>query len=257
MTKRQFGGVFRTAFNKAGGPPWHAIIVLPDRPDVSFPVWAKAYVSMKLFGLLGTLKLLRISMLPWTLASCEKDRGVTSKWLPTVTFPTTKIYNQKSISNEEIYNVLKNLDPDVLVSVGAPVIFKKKVLELPRYGAINVHNGRIPKYRGQFCTFWEVLHREKWAYTCIHEMVPKVDAGRVLAFDRINVHHANSFLGIMIEKRRLGGQLLAEVLNEFGRLKQMPERTSALDTTKTTEDYFRFPTLKDIRAFSWKHRSRK
>ena len=45
---------------------------------------------------------------------------------------------------------------------------------------LNIHSGRLPKYRGMMPTFWQLLAGEREATITVHEMVPRLDAGAVL-----------------------------------------------------------------------------
>ena len=76
---------------------------------------------------------------------------------------------------------VKALAPDVLCSVAAPEIFRPPLLALAPRGAVNIHSGRLPVYRGMMPTFWQMMHGERAVTITVHEMAEKLDAGQVLA----------------------------------------------------------------------------
>lgn len=248
------GGVFAQAYRESKGPPIHAVLVLADRRDLDFPYWAKALVSWRLFGVGGTFRLVMARVLGRPLPP-DRRVGLHRDWLSTLAWPETQLIYCRSINEIQAITALETIQPDLLVSIGAPVIFKQAVLEIPRIGAINVHNGRLPKYRGHFGTFWEVQQGERWAYTCIHQMATKVDAGAEVAYHRLHVDDFRTFLDLMIEKKRAGGALLANVVQTIAREDSLPERTDRM-RAECEEGYFGWPTLVDIRKFSWSKRMR-
>ena len=58
------------------------------------------------------------------------------------------VYQPGKIREEENVKILKEIDPDVIVVVAFGQIIPQSVLDIPRYGCINVHASLLPKYRG-------------------------------------------------------------------------------------------------------------
>lgn len=54
----------------------------------------------------------------------------------------------KSLKNDEVYDKLKELNPDLIIVAAYGKIIPKNIIELPRLGIINVHSSLLPKYRG-------------------------------------------------------------------------------------------------------------
>lgn len=69
---------------------------------------------------------------------------------------------------------------DYLWSIVNATILPPAVLKLPRYYAINYHDGPLPRYAGSNVTSWALLHSEKYHGVTWHRMTPQVDAGLVL-----------------------------------------------------------------------------
>lgn len=155
-------------------------------------------------------------------------------------------YYCESLEQEAAF---RTMQPDLLVSVGSSKIFKRSTLELPRIGTINIHNAQIPKYRGHFGTFWEAYHRENWGYICIHEVVQKVDAGRIIALDRVKISDFSSFLDLLIEKKRRGGILLAQTIREIQDQGSLLEAEVTPDDTEVAEGYYGWPSFSDLLKF--------
>ncbi len=101
-------------------------------------------------------------------------------------------------------------EPRYIISAGLPEIVSSRILALARLGAINVHNGALPEARGHFATFWEYQQRQTIGTVTVHRMTARVDSGPVLATAQTPLS-GKSLLRAIIEKKRVGGRLLAEV----------------------------------------------
>lgn len=75
---------------------------------------------------------------------------------------------------------LKVLDPDLIVVVAYGRILPRAVLELPRYGCINVHASLLPKYRGAAPIQWAILDGETETGVTIMQMDAGLDTGDML-----------------------------------------------------------------------------
>ena len=64
-------------------------------------------------------------------------------------------------NNVEFINEIKALKPDVICVVAYGKILPKEILEIPKYGSINVHGSLLPKYRGAAPIQWAVLNGDK------------------------------------------------------------------------------------------------
>lgn len=250
----QFIRVLLTAYLRAGGVPFSLILFLPDRADIGYPAWAKPLVGHRLLGVAGLLKMLRVRLGNFALTSAERDMGLGCSWEHILPQVCAKCIEAPSVKKKVYLPILEKQDMDILVSCGSPIIFKKEILELPSIGALNIHNGRVPMYRGHFATFWEVLNDEKYGYVSIHEMLEKVDTGRVVVSEKQLISDSKSFLDLLIAKKQMGGKTLAGLLAEIEASGgKIPDRDLALPEDKINGMYFGWPTLSEIRKFKWNY----
>lgn len=73
------------------------------------------------------------------------------------------------------------LRPDLLITGGFNWIIPADVLAVPRLGAINFHDGLLPKYRGLNATGWALRNEEPQIGFTVHRMTPRLDDGPILA----------------------------------------------------------------------------
>jgi methionyl-tRNA formyltransferase len=150
----------------------------------------------------------------------------------------------RSVNAPEYLEMVRRLSPDVIVSVAAPEIFRKEILQIPRLGCINIHSGRLPVYRGMMPTFWQMLHGEPAVTVTVHEMAEKLDAGRILGTVTVPIAARDSLDRIIITTKEQGARLLADVLAKLHQ-----GRATATPVNMNGARYFSFPKREHVREF--------
>jgi len=139
---------------------------------------------------------------------------------------------------------LRDLAPDVILSVAAPQIFKGPLLSVPKWGCINSHSGPLPRYRGMMPTFWQMFHGEKRIGVTVHTMVPDIDGGEVLQQEFTDLLPGESLHDVIVRTKRMAARMVRETLEVIrdGRVERRP-----MDMTQAS--YFSFPKPEDTRKF--------
>jgi methionyl-tRNA formyltransferase len=237
-----FAKTFFESFLSIRQKKFTKIIILPSIERNSFPTYLRPLVAIKLMGIIGTIKYIKYKVLN-TYKDSFHFGSITNE------LKIVENYSQKDLISE-----VSSLNPDILISVGAPIIFSKELLSLPTIGAINLHNGNIKKYRGHFSTFWEAFNKESNFSISLHEMNEKVDSGMMLDHVSRNKNNFKDFFDVMLWKKQAGGKLLANTLNKF----EINKTFYAISADKSNSNeskssYYGFPSFKDIMKFSfWK-----
>ena len=154
------------------------------------------------------------------------------------------MYPAQSVNAPEYLQQVRELAPDVILSVAAPEIFRKGILAIPRLGCINIHSGRLPVYRGMMPTFWQMMRGETAVTVTVHEMAEKLDAGGVLATSTIPIAPQDSLDRVITVTKQEGARLLIQVLEKL-RLNQ----ASAAPVDMSEASYFSFPKREHVREF--------
>jgi methionyl-tRNA formyltransferase len=89
--------------------------------------------------------------------------------------PTQIITNLRKAN---IKNNLKKIDLGIIC--GFPYIFPKDFLNLPKYGMINCHAGKLPKYRGGSPLNWQLINREKYIGLSVIKVSKGIDEGKII-----------------------------------------------------------------------------
>jgi methionyl-tRNA formyltransferase len=85
------------------------------------------------------------------------------------------------VNSEDNIRELKELDVDLFLSAAYPQIFSKRLLEIPRLGAVNFHPSLLPKYRGAHPHFWQIVNGESQGGITAHFMTEKIDDGNIIS----------------------------------------------------------------------------
>jgi len=122
---------------------------------------------------------------------------------------------QKIRNNEEFYNTMKELNPDVCVVVAFGQILPKEILELPKYGCVNVHGSLLPKYRGAAPIQWAVINGEKEAGVTTMQMDTGIDTGDMFKKSYVTLAEDETGGSLFDKLAGVGADLLIETLKDI------------------------------------------
>ena len=97
------------------------------------------------------------------------------------------VFQPRSFKTEEAFQQLKDLEPDLVVVTAYGQILPKRVLELPRYGCVNVHASLLPDYRGASPIQQVILRGETKTGVTIMQMDRGLDTGDILLMQEIPI----------------------------------------------------------------------
>ena len=88
---------------------------------------------------------------------------------------------QRVRKNPEFLETLKEIDPDIIIVAAFGQIIPKEILELPKFGCINIHASLLPKYRGAAPIQQAVIDGEKESGVTIMQMGEGLDTGDMIS----------------------------------------------------------------------------
>ena len=136
----------------------------------------------------------------------DKPKGRGKSLLPTPVKEEALLHEipvyqpQRVKNNREFLDTLREIAPDVIVVAAFGQIIPRDVLELPKYGCINIHASLLPKYRGAAPIQQAVIDGEKESGVTIMQMGEGLDTGDMI-----------SKIVIPLEKEETGGSLFAKL----------------------------------------------
>ena len=155
---------------------------------------------------------------------------------------------EKIRKNEEFLNHIKDLKPDVIVVVAYGKILPKELLEIPKYGCINVHGSLLPKYRGAAPIQWSVLNGDKVTGITTMFMDEGMDTGDMILKEEVEIGD-NETTGELWERlSKIGAKLLVETLKKV--------ENGTATRIKQGDDFTLAPMLnKEMANIDWDNKS--
>ena len=118
----------------------------------------------------------------------------------------------QSLESFELKNNLIDLKPDVFVVV-AYKILPKDLINIPKFGSLNLHASLLPKYRGAGPIQWALMNGDKTTGVTIFQIKAKVDAGDILMQKEINIFEDDNMLSLGKRLCTHGADLMINVLS--------------------------------------------
>lgn len=91
-----------------------------------------------------------------------------------------EVYQPKRVREPECVAYLKQYEPDIIIVVAFGQILSTEILEMPKYGCVNVHASLLPKYRGAAPIQWAVINGEKISGVTTMRMNEGIDTGDII-----------------------------------------------------------------------------
>ena len=133
------------------------------------------------------------------------------------------VFQPEKMKDPATLEQLKILAPDLIVVVAYGRILPRAVLELPRYGCINVHASLLPKYRGAAPIQWAILDGETETGVTIMQMDAGLDTGDMLLVKKTPIDPEETAEMLFERLSVLGAQALAEILPRLDDLHPVPQ----------------------------------
>src|SRR5919109_1040347 len=122
----------------------------------------------------------------------------------------------------EAMEQLRRWNPDLIVVAAFGQILKKDVLDLPRFGCVNVHASLLPRWRGAAPINAAILHGDEETGVTIMQMDVGLDTGPMLSQRSIRLTREDTAGSVFEKLSRLGAELLIDTLPDYLSGKLMP-----------------------------------
>ena len=144
-----------------------------------------------------------------------------------------KVYQPEKLrENKEIVDTLKDINPDVICLVAYGKIIPKEILEIPKYGCVNVHPSLLPQYRGSAPIQWAILNGDKETGVTTMYLDEGMDSGDIILQTKTLIDKDETSGELWDRLSKIGAELLVETLEKIEnktapRIKQPKEFTLA------------------------------
>jgi methionyl-tRNA formyltransferase len=127
--------------------------------------------------------------------------------------------------DETFLGALRDLPHELIVVAAYGQILPQSLLDLPRFGCLNVHTSLLPRYRGAAPIQWAILNGDAETGVTIMKMDAGLDTGDILAQAKTPIHPADNSETLYDRLARLGAELLVRTIPEYvaGRISPRPQ----------------------------------
>ena len=180
-----------------------------------------------------------------------KGRGMKMIASPVKEYAVSKnipIYQPLKVKkNIEFIDEIKALNPDIICVVAYGRILPKEILEIPKYGCINVHGSLLPKYRGAAPIQWAVINGEEKTGITTMYMDVGMDTGDMILKEEVEIGKDETTGELWDRLSKIGGELLVKTIKLIEQGKAPRE--------KQNEDFSMAPMLnKEIAIIDWENK---
>ena len=144
------------------------------------------------------------------------------------------VYQPEKMRDGTALAILQELRPDILAVVAYGRILPDELLELPRYGAVNVHGSLLPKYRGAAPIQWAVLNGDEITGVSTMYLAHDMDTGDLIYTEETPVGEFETSGELFDRLKDMGAELLAKTLRdiEAGTAPRIPQDHSKASYVK-------------------------
>jgi len=197
------------------------------------------------FGAVILNGLIKASFRP-LLVITAPDKPVGRKQI--LTPPPVKILAERykiSVAQPErilnLKSLILNLKPDLIVVAAYGQILPKEILDIPKFGCLNVHPSLLPRWRGASPIQYTILNGDEKTGVTIILMDEKMDHGPIISNSKFKIQNSKlTYQELHNELANLGAKLLIEIIPKWikGEIKPRPQDESKATYTKilTKED---------------------
>lgn len=181
------------------------------------------------FGAIVLEGLIKANFRP-VLVVTEPDKPTGRKQI--ITPSPVKIVAQKhNVPVRHSMSNIAELQPDLAVVAAYGQILPKEILEIPKYGFLNVHPSLLPKYRGPSPIQTAILNGDTETGVTIMLLDEKMDSGPILTNNKLQITNYKTYAELHDELAELGAKLLIKTIPEWIEGKIKPQ---AQDETRAT-----------------------
>ena len=151
-------------------------------------------------------------------------------------------------NNPEFLEEVKKLNPDLICVVAYGKILPQELLDIPKYGCVNVHGSLLPKYRGAAPIQWAVLNGDKKTGVTTMFMNAGMDTGDMILKEEVEIGEDETTGELWDRLKTIGANLLIKTVKEI--------ENGTATRTKQPEEGTMAPMLsKEMAKIDWENKT--
>lgn len=126
------------------------------------------------------------------------------------------IFQPTTLKTDEAYDILVDLQPELIAVAAYGKILPKKILDLPVLGCINVHSSLLPRYRGAAPINWAILNGDQETGVTIMYMAEGLDTGDIISQQTTPIDSNETVESLHDRLAEMGAELLVKTVTAIG-----------------------------------------
>ncbi|MBQ7466959.1 MAG: methionyl-tRNA formyltransferase [Clostridia bacterium] len=171
------------------------------------------------------------------ITQVDKPSGRGNKLTPSPVKVWAKEHNVKVLQYEKIsrdgLEDIKNLQPDIMVTAAYGQILSQSIIDIPKYGIINVHASLLPKYRGAAPIQAAIINGETYTGVTIMQTEAGLDTGDILSMGKTTIGEEETAGELAVRLAEMGSELLLMTLEDIEQGTTIPEKQQHSNATIT------------------------
>ncbi len=135
-----------------------------------------------------------------------------------------KVLQPEDVNDKSFISKLKEFAPDITILAGYGQIVKKDFLSISKYGCINLHGGKLPKYRGSSPMNWALINGDPSFTISIIQVDLGVDTGDILIEKEIPIGASDTINDLIDIANKSFPSLLLKVLVQIEKQSMLPKK---------------------------------
>lgn len=136
-----------------------------------------------------------------------------------------QLYQPKSIKNEKVIAKLRGIVADIIIVVAYGKILPNEIINMTKFGCVNVHSSLLPKYRGAAPINWAIVNGETESGVTTMRICEELDAGDILLQEKVGIKDSDTTTDLHDKLADIGAKLLLRTIDDIknNRAKPIPQ----------------------------------
>lgn len=153
----------------------------------------------------------------------------------------------------EYEDIIKEINPDIILVLGWYYIVPKKIREIPKYGACGIHASLLPKYAGWAPLVWAMINGEKETGVTFFQFDDSIDGGDIIAQEQFEIEYTDTIKEVYSKATKKSIDILIKTLPNINTIKFFKQdkekleiwdkrdpKDGEIDFSKSSEEIYNF-----------------
>ena len=160
-----------------------------------------------------------------------------------------------NINSIKVQKIIDKIKPELNIVAGFPYFLEKKIYEKPKFGTINLHAGKLPKYRGGSPLNWQIINGERSIGISIIQLINKLDAGKIIVEKEFNLKKNYDIKKVHKIANRYFQIMTLKAINKISKnkifIKQDPKKARYWRQRKDSDGFLNFKKINDLQVYNF------